>query len=205
MESKNRSAPARPENDRTFPTPACKESSCACLQGARPQSHLRRHRTHLARPAPRGDGVSPRCSKISTWTSSKHGRKFCGSWIPISPARNRRAEARKKRRRHRWIKRAKSNAALKGLARDLTEMARKGDLDPVIGRKNEIERVIQILGRRTKNYPSCSVKRAWARRALSRAWAGNRRRQRAGYLARQARRHLGSRAHGRGHENIAAS
>jgi len=43
--------------------------------------------------------------------------------------------------------------ALKAFGRDLTELARKGDLDPVIGRKNEIERVIQILCRRTKNNP----------------------------------------------------
>lgn len=37
--------------------------------------------------------------------------------------------------------------------RDLTEMARQGKLDPVIGRDKEIERVIQILSRRTKNNP----------------------------------------------------
>ena len=43
--------------------------------------------------------------------------------------------------------------ALKAFGRDLTELARKGDLDPVIGRKNEIRRVIQILCRRTKNNP----------------------------------------------------
>jgi ATP-dependent Clp protease ATP-binding subunit ClpC len=43
--------------------------------------------------------------------------------------------------------------ALKAFGRDLTELARKGDMDPVIGRKNEIERVIQILCRRTKNNP----------------------------------------------------
>src|SRR3989454_3095566 len=43
--------------------------------------------------------------------------------------------------------------ALKAFGRDLTEIARKGDLDPVIGRRNEIERVIQILCRRTKNNP----------------------------------------------------
>src|SRR5215467_13120554 len=41
--------------------------------------------------------------------------------------------------------------ALKAFGRDLTEIARKGEMDPVIGRKNEIERVIQILCRRTKN------------------------------------------------------
>ncbi len=45
------------------------------------------------------------------------------------------------------------NSALKAFGRDLTERARKGELDPVIGRQSEIERVIQILCRRTKNNP----------------------------------------------------
>ncbi|RKX35407.1 MAG: NDP-hexose 4-ketoreductase [Verrucomicrobia bacterium] len=43
--------------------------------------------------------------------------------------------------------------ALKAFGRDLTELARKGELDPVIGRKQEIRRVVQILCRRTKNNP----------------------------------------------------
>jgi ATP-dependent Clp protease ATP-binding subunit ClpC len=43
--------------------------------------------------------------------------------------------------------------ALRAFGRDLTELAKKGELDPVIGRKNELERVIQILCRRTKNNP----------------------------------------------------
>ncbi len=43
--------------------------------------------------------------------------------------------------------------ALKAFGRDLTEIARKGEMDPVIGRQNEIERVIQVLCRRTKNNP----------------------------------------------------
>ncbi len=43
--------------------------------------------------------------------------------------------------------------ALRAFGRDLTELAQKGDLDPVIGRAPEIERVIQILCRRTKNNP----------------------------------------------------
>jgi len=37
--------------------------------------------------------------------------------------------------------------------RDLTDLAKKNELDPVVGRQNEIERVIQILCRRTKNNP----------------------------------------------------
>jgi ATP-dependent Clp protease ATP-binding subunit ClpC len=43
--------------------------------------------------------------------------------------------------------------ALDEFGRDLTELAQVGKLDPVIGRENEIERVVQILSRRTKNNP----------------------------------------------------
>jgi ATP-dependent Clp protease ATP-binding subunit ClpC len=43
--------------------------------------------------------------------------------------------------------------ALKAFGRDLTEMAKKGEVDPVIGRESEIERVIQVLCRRSKNNP----------------------------------------------------
>lgn len=43
--------------------------------------------------------------------------------------------------------------ALKRFARDLTDLARAGKLDPVIGRDEEIRRVIQVLSRRTKNNP----------------------------------------------------
>lgn len=46
-----------------------------------------------------------------------------------------------------------NQSALKAFGRDLTEIARQGKLDPVIGRSNEIMRVIQILCRRTKNNP----------------------------------------------------
>jgi len=48
----------------------------------------------------------------------------------------------------------KSNTpALDEFGRDLTQMAQEGQLDPVIGRADEIERVLQILSRRTKNNP----------------------------------------------------
>ena len=51
-------------------------------------------------------------------------------------------------------KRRKSKTpALDHFGRDLTEMARRGRLDPIIGRQNEIERVTQILSRRKKNNP----------------------------------------------------
>jgi ATP-dependent Clp protease ATP-binding subunit ClpC len=50
-------------------------------------------------------------------------------------------------------RRKSKTPALKAFGRDLTESARKGEIDPVIGRSNEIERVIQILCRRSKNNP----------------------------------------------------
>ncbi len=43
--------------------------------------------------------------------------------------------------------------ALDSFGRDLTELAKSGELDPVIGREHEVERLIQILSRRTKNNP----------------------------------------------------
>ncbi len=45
------------------------------------------------------------------------------------------------------------NSALEAYSMDLTQMAREGRLDPVIGREQEIQRVVQILSRRTKNNP----------------------------------------------------
>lgn len=50
-------------------------------------------------------------------------------------------------------KAAGSTPTLNQFGRDLTDEAREGKLDPVIGRKDEIERVIQVLSRRTKNNP----------------------------------------------------
>ena len=48
---------------------------------------------------------------------------------------------------------ASGESMLKKYTRDLTELAREGKLDPVIGRDEEIKRVIQVLSRRTKNNP----------------------------------------------------
>ncbi|MCZ2809735.1 MAG: ATP-dependent Clp protease ATP-binding subunit [Candidatus Bathyarchaeota archaeon] len=48
---------------------------------------------------------------------------------------------------------AASTPTLDSLARDLTQIAREGSLDPVIGRSKEITRVIEVLSRRTKNNP----------------------------------------------------
>lgn len=50
-------------------------------------------------------------------------------------------------------KMAAPTPALDSFGRDLTQLAREGKLDPVVGREEEIQRVIQILSRRTKNNP----------------------------------------------------
>jgi ATP-dependent Clp protease ATP-binding subunit ClpC len=50
-------------------------------------------------------------------------------------------------------KKRSQTPVLDEFARDLTQLAREGKLDPVIGRESEIERVIQVLSRRTKNNP----------------------------------------------------
>jgi len=50
-------------------------------------------------------------------------------------------------------KRAANTPTLDQFGRDLTELAAEGKLDPVVGREKEIERVIQVLSRRTKNNP----------------------------------------------------
>src|SRR5690606_9217583 len=49
--------------------------------------------------------------------------------------------------------RSRKTPTLDQFGRDLTELAREGKLDPVIGRSKEIQRVIQVLSRRTKNNP----------------------------------------------------
>jgi hypothetical protein len=59
--------------------------------------------------------------------------------------------------------------ALERYSRDLTELARKGKLDPVIGRDEEIRRVVQVLSRRTKNNPVLIGRPASARPRSSRA------------------------------------
>ncbi len=51
-------------------------------------------------------------------------------------------------------KESKEKSLLEQLGVDLTELARQGELDPVVGREKEIERVVQILARRTKNNPA---------------------------------------------------
>ena len=67
---------------------------------------------------------------------------FQSMGMKMSPAASQAAKAAKSK-----------TPALDSFGRDLTELAAKGELDPVIGRSTEIERLVQILCRRTKNNP----------------------------------------------------
>jgi ATP-dependent Clp protease ATP-binding subunit ClpC len=66
-------------------------------------------------------------------------------------------------------RRASQTKTLDEYSRDLTEAARQGKLDPVIGRADEIEETIEILSRRTKNNPVLIGDPAWERRRSRRA------------------------------------
>jgi ATP-dependent Clp protease ATP-binding subunit ClpB len=62
--------------------------------------------------------------------------------------------------------------ALEKYAKDLTELARRGKLDPVIGRDEEIRRVIQVLSRRTKNNPVLIGEPGVGKTAIVEGWRG---------------------------------
>ena len=67
--------------------------------------------------------------------------------------RGRRSSARRTAGTARTRSGSGATPTLDQYSRDLTEMARQGRLDPVVGREKEIDRLIQILSRRTKNNP----------------------------------------------------
>ena len=74
----------------------------------------------------------------------REGGRTVGSGAPKEPRRSEQSTKRE----------AQSNTPITDqLATDLTKLAAKGELDPVIGRAKEIQRVVQILSRRTKNNP----------------------------------------------------
>ena len=104
---------------------------------------LRRHRAPAARPDPRGRGRgAPRCCSSSASTASACARR-----------RSSCSAARRVARARPSARSGPETPALNQFGRDLTQLAREGKLDPVIGREKEIERVIQVLSRRKKNNP----------------------------------------------------
>ena len=76
--------------------------------------------------------------------------------------------------------RGRKTPTLDQFGRDLTELAREGKLDPVIGREKEIQRVIQVLSRRTKNNPCLIGEPGVGKTAIAEGFgAKDRRRRRA--------------------------
>ncbi|MBC7287083.1 MAG: ATP-dependent Clp protease ATP-binding subunit [Armatimonadetes bacterium] len=73
--------------------------------------------------------------------------------VDLATARQVVAELTSERRSRTEDQRRSKTPTLDHFSRDLTEMARRGELDPIIGREAEMERVTQILCRRTKNNP----------------------------------------------------
>ena len=107
------------------------------------------------------------------------------------------------------IRGGKASAAAKGgktptldqFGRDLTRMAKEGKLDPVIGRSTEIERVIQILSRRTKNNPCLIGEPGVGKTAIAEGLGSeNRRRRSSGAAQGQAGGDAGSDRHGGWHQ-----
>ncbi|MGX7109053.1 ATP-dependent Clp protease ATP-binding subunit [Facklamia miroungae] len=77
-----------------------------------------------------------------------------GIFDEIGINQQKRSDSQSKRGRRQQNANNQSNTAtLDGVSRDLTQLARDGKLDPVIGREKEIRRMIQIISRRTKNNP----------------------------------------------------
>mgnify|MGYP003693809939 CR=1 FL=1 len=95
-----------------------------------------------------GEGVAARSAQESRSSiSNARATRFSKNLIQTSRRLNRTRKACEP------TKKDVKTPALRAFGRDLTELARKDELDPVIGRRNEIERVIQVLCRRTKNNP----------------------------------------------------
>jgi ATP-dependent Clp protease ATP-binding subunit ClpC len=89
-----------------------------------------------------GEGVAARVLNnlgVSLNKARQQVLQLLGSSESVSPSHNTNSNV--------------NTPTLDSLARDLTAIAREGNLDPVIGRSKEIERVIQVLSRRTKNNP----------------------------------------------------
>src|SRR5262249_59757246 len=111
--------------------------------------------TEITPPGWRGEGEGAAARFLKTWAADieKPRQEILKELDPNFNAQEESAVPETPEKAPAEKKGEVKTPALKAFGRDLTEIARKGDMDPVIGRKAEIERVIQILCRRTKNNP----------------------------------------------------
>ena len=106
----------------------------------------------------RGPRGPPTRSAPTSTTSTSPPSTSCSPWptaVGVAPAEELLAALKDVRGSHRVTSQnpEEQYQALEKYGRDLTDAARQGKLDPVIGRDEEIRRVIQVLSRRTKNNP----------------------------------------------------
>ena len=128
-------------------TPARQEGARAgAARGALARPQLHRHRAHPARASFARTRASRRgsCSTSTRTPRRSATRSSACSPAPAGASRARAGAAGEK---------SKSSKLLDQFGRNLTKLAAEGKLDPVVGRQTEIERVMQILSRRTKNNP----------------------------------------------------
>ena len=116
----------------------------------------RRRARHRPRPARRARPRPTPCAP--TWaTSTSRSSTWCWPWptASASTATSCSTALRDVRGSHRVTSQNPEETfqALERYGRDLTALARQGKMDPVIGRDEEVRRVIQVLSRRTKNNP----------------------------------------------------
>src|SRR6201982_3028156 len=95
-----------------------------------------------------GEGVAARVLKSLEVDIERPRNQILKEWDPNFTPPESEAESPQE-----GNKKEVKTPALRAFGRDLTELAKKAELDPVIGRKDEIERVVQIRARRKKNNP----------------------------------------------------
>ena len=130
-------------------TPARQEGARAvAARGAAARPQLHRHRAHPARPHPRGRGRR----RPGAREAGRRPQPRAPAGHPAALAATR-ARSRPPAGGPTEGTPVDGSLVLDQFGRNLTQAAREGKLDPVIGREKEIERVMQVLSRRTKNNP----------------------------------------------------
>ena len=139
---------AAPTGHIPFTPRAKKVLELVAPRGAAARSQLHRHRAHPARADPRRRGRR----RPGAAEARRRPQPRPSDRDPAALRLHRR-QGRDHARRRQGEGGPQGSMVLDQFGRNLTQLAREGKLDPVIGREKEIERVMQVLSRRTKNNP----------------------------------------------------